>query len=192
MANSNQFRLKTEDDARTFLIFIWAIPYKVDTMIDTVRVILQPISDSILIIIKGINFWGIDIHRNKFHSNLDRILTNHIWIGAIPILEINNNMIIISKFIDDSGLNKTNKKRTAEAFTWNVKYLIAIILVSFPGENNIIPTNDIRFNSIINQVDIIDLEDRENIILIILIIKDKISKYHEISLVECLIKGLSW
>jgi len=152
----------------------------------------HPISDNILTIIRGINFWGIDIHKNIFHSSFDKILINHIWIGAIPSFEININIMNISRLINDNDLNKINKNNTTEAFTWKVKYLIAIIFILFPGENNIIPTKDIRFNSIINQVTIIELEDRENIILIIFKSKAIINKYHEISLAECLIKGLSW
>ena len=174
------------------MILTCAIPYKVDTTTDVIRIIFHPISDIMLIIIKGINFCGIDIHKNIFHSSLDRILTNHIWIGAIPNLEINTNIIIISKLTIDSDLKRMNKNKTTEAFTWKVKYLIAIIFICLPEVNNIIPTNDIKFNSIINQVIIIELEDNENTILIVFRNKVKISRYHEIALVECLIKGLSW
>ena len=181
IARNSQFNLNTEDAPRTFLIFTCAIPYTVDTIVDTISRILHPISDSTLIIIKGINFWGIDIHKNIFHSSFDRILINHIWIGAIPNFEIKTNIIIVSSFTIDSDLNKISRNRTAEAFTWNVKYLIAINFISLPEENNIIPTNDIKFNSIINQVIIIELEDIENMILIIFNKMDKISKYHEMS-----------
>ena len=143
-------------------------------------------------IIKGINFCGIDIHINIFHSSFDRILTNHIWIGAIPNFEINNSIITISKLIKDNDLNKIKRKRTTEAFTWKVKYLIAINFICLPLVNNIIPTKDIKFTSIINQVTIIEFEESENIILITFRKRAKISRYHEIDLVECLIKGLSW
>ena len=143
-------------------------------------------------IIKGINFCGIDIHINIFHSSFDRILTNHIWIGAIPNFEINNSIITISKLIKDNDLNKIKRKRTTEAFTWKVKYLIAINFICLPLVNNIIPTKDIKFTSIINQVTIIEFEESENIILITFRKRAKINRYHEIDLVECLIKGLSW
>jgi len=56
IARNSQFNLNTEDAPRTFLIFTCAIPYTVDTIVDTISRIFHPISDSTLIIIKGINF----------------------------------------------------------------------------------------------------------------------------------------
>ena len=46
--------------------------------------------------------------------------------------------------------------------------------------NNIIPINDNKFISIINQINILDDENIENKTLIILIKMEQIKRYHEI------------
>jgi len=82
-----QLRLKTDDIAITFFILVWTREWTSDSKIEATITTLNPEhGNTILIIIKGINFWGIAIQIKIGHCTLDIIEMNHKWNGAIPIL----------------------------------------------------------------------------------------------------------
>lgn len=74
------------------------------------------------------------------------------------------------------------KNKITEAFTWNVKYFTAILFIDFPEENSKIPTKEIKFNSIINQVNTRDELDRDSTTLNKFKMSDIESRCHEIYL----------
>ena len=95
-----QFKLNTEEAAKTFFILSWDIEWVVEIRTEAKIICTnQLISTTTLIIKRGITFWGIDIHIKEPHSNTDKILINQVWDGAMPNLAIKITPIATSMLI---------------------------------------------------------------------------------------------